>query len=78
LVINKGETQMTKTNAGRFKVIADPDLPKAERRRAGDKNPLIGKVFDTHEAARMALYYSEVPVRQYKVVEFYPVGVSVL
>lgn len=69
---------MTKTNTSYFRVIADPDLPKAERRRAGEKNPLVNRTFPNHEAARLALYYCEVPSRQYKIVECYPVGMNVL
>jgi hypothetical protein len=57
-----------------FRVIADPDLPKEDRKLFAAKNPLVGQTFPTKEAARIALYYSEVAHYNYKVVQCWPSG----
>ena len=56
-----------------YRVIADPDLPKKERREAGDYNKLKNKTFPTKEAASIA-NYQENAHYNYKVVQCWPSG----
>lgn len=60
-----------------FKVMADPYLPKNDRREAGERNTLSKKRFATKEAANLARQSLPDPYL-YITVECWPVNMETL
>lgn len=56
-----------------YRVIADPDLPKEQRRKAGEANEIVGKIFHSMGAALIAKGSLKNP-DQYVAVECWPSG----